>query len=163
MTTELKNEQQVQLQQEQMEVQQKTEKKDIKENLFPKTRDFDFSWFDQLIDDLDNWILNYIRHWELLFIPVKEIPKDVKKLNTNIIATWSHGHNHLYRWWELYSDDTVMYLKSKSTILYHPEHGDPETWDQFWQKSACIPDWDWKIITQDEYSTQGWVFRKVQD
>jgi hypothetical protein len=88
------------------------------------------------------------RHGENLLLVIDSIPEEAVKLNTNIFATGSHGHNHSITGGSLYKSGETLYLEAKETSLLHPEHS-PNTSD------AKIIDGFYQIISQVEYTPDG--------
>jgi hypothetical protein len=69
-----------------------------------------------------------IRHGEILFVPVKSLPRGLKKAITNVIMRGSGDNPHIAKNVDLYfkkeGDYVFGYLRAKrGAKLYHKEHG----------------------------------------
>lgn len=69
-----------------------------------------------------------VRHGEILLVPVKSLPRGLKKATTNVIMNGSGGHDHTVSNADLYfkkdGDYIFGYLRAKrGAKLYHKEHG----------------------------------------
>lgn len=69
-----------------------------------------------------------VRHGEILFVPVKSLPRGLKKATTNIIMRGSGDNPHKVTGADIYfkkdGDYVFGYLKAKrGAKLLHPEHG----------------------------------------
>lgn len=92
------------------------------------------------------------RHGEILLLKSK-LPKGLKKSESKIIMTGSHGNNHSIDTGTLYFVDegtTFGYLVAKNTHLLHPEHTDSG-------KPCPIKDGTYQLIKQVEFTPDGLV------
>jgi len=68
-----------------------------------------------------------IRHGDMALIPVDKLPDGLKKADTNVLMTGSHGKDHLFTRGIFYpsiKDFVVGYFDApKGTELHHPDHG----------------------------------------
>jgi len=100
--------------------------------------------------------MNNYRHGDCGLTGVKELPKGLKKLNTNVLMVGSHNNSHTFDNGDVYEvkgDDFIIgYLVAKDTTLYHPEHGE-EVGKPL--REAKIDDGIYEIRRQVEYTNEG--------
>ncbi len=98
---------------------------------------------------------NY-RHGEILFLGVKEIPKEAKLKKTDTLLVGSGQHPHTFnggQFYELVEGDYVFgYFRAKNTRLFHPEHGDKKVGGLL---EAKIDDGVYELRRQVEHTPDG--------
>lgn len=97
------------------------------------------------------------RHGDLVFVPVKSIPKGLKKsTKTVLLQSGSSGNPHSFQGGTYYPHVDGMYiigyLVAKNTKLYHPEHGYKKVENL---KEAKLPDGKYQIRRQVEKTHEG--------
>jgi hypothetical protein len=71
--------------------------------------------------------LKAYRHGDLALIEVKKLPEGMEKLDSKVLMTGSHGHDHVFDVGEFYPciNGIVIgyFVATENTKLYHPDHG----------------------------------------
>jgi hypothetical protein len=92
------------------------------------------------------------RHGELTFVVIDKLPDGLKKENTKVFTTGSHGHSHSFTNGELYlkkeNDFIIGYFVAEDTYLIHLEHS-PKIGD------AKLPDGVYQVRHQNEHTPKG--------
>lgn len=97
------------------------------------------------------------RHGDLALLPIKSLPKGLKKTDTDIIMTGSHGNDHKVLNGEIYFKDenrfVFGYLKAKKGAkLLHKDHGDKKVGSL---KECSIPEGNYQLRRQFEDTHSG--------
>lgn len=94
------------------------------------------------------------RQGDILFVDVKELPKDVKIKVDNVVAEGeATGHKHLLEDGILYESEngTLFIIAEQNTArITHEEHN-----------PVTLPVGNYKVVRQREYEPKGW--RPVRD
>ncbi len=93
------------------------------------------------------------RHGEILLLKIDKLPEELKKTESKILMTGSHGNHHSFDNGVFYKKEdgqTFGYLKAKDTSLLHPEHS-PKIGD------ALIKNGYYQLIKQVEFTPEGLV------
>lgn len=93
------------------------------------------------------------RHGEILLLKISKLPNGLKKSESKVLMTGSHGNNHSIDTGNFYptNDGTTFgYLVAKNTHLLHPEHKE--------KSGYCdIKDGIYQLIKQQEYTPDGLI------
>jgi len=94
-----------------------------------------------------------LRHGEIAFVSIPELPKGLKQEDTKVIVTGSHGNSHTFDNGKLYfkkeSDHVIGYFEAKNTTLFHAEHGK--------DGKASLPNGVYQLRKQTEHTPSGLV------
>ena len=91
------------------------------------------------------------RHGEIGFRVINKLPDGLKRSETNVIMSGSHGNSHSFKNGDLFLKNVDQYVfgyfVAQNTILLHAEHGK----NIGSIREAILPDGIYEIRKQNEY------------